>query len=88
MISRGQKLLLEYAVFSESGKVIDTNIGEAPLALHLGDNQILPALENEIAKSDIGKTLEITLTPDKAYGEIDKNAFQEVSLDMIQPALR
>ena len=88
MISRGSKLLLEYAVFSENGKVIDTNIGDEPFIFHLGDHQILPELERAIESSNIGDTLDITLSPKQAYGEIDKNAFQEISLNMVPPDLR
>lgn len=88
MIERGKKLCLEYAVFLENGKVIDTNVGEDPLVFKLGDHQILPALENEITKANIGEIIKITLTPDKAYGEIDKNAYHEVALEAIPEELR
>ena len=88
MISRGSKLLLEYAVFSENGKVIDTNIGDEPFVFHLGDHQILPELEKAIESSNIGDTLDITLSPKNAYGEIDQRAFQEISLNMVPPELR
>lgn len=88
MIERGKKLYLEYAVFLDNGKAIDTNIGDDPLVLHLGDHQILPALENELAKSNVGELVRVTLSPDKAYGEIDSSACKEISLEAIPEGLR
>lgn len=88
MIRKGQRVELEYSVFLEDGKIIDSNVGESPLAFHLGMHQILPALEDEVKDLTKGDTKRITLNPEQAYGEVDPSAFKEVDSDAIPEDLR
>ncbi len=88
MIRKGQRVELEYSVFLEDGKVIDSNVGENPLAFQLGMHQILPALEDVVQDLGKGDSKRITLDPQDAYGEIDPSAFREVDAAAIPEDLR
>ncbi|MEM8629370.1 MAG: FKBP-type peptidyl-prolyl cis-trans isomerase [Chlamydiota bacterium] len=87
-MEKGQRIELEYSVFLENGKVIDSNVGGAPLSFHLGMHQILPALEEVLVDLSKGDSKTVTLQPTQAYGEIDPSAFQEVDASAIPEDLR
>jgi len=78
MIENGKQVSLEYSVFMDDGKLIDSNVGEDPVTFLQGSHQILPALEDAIQELSEGDTKRVTLPPKEAYGEIDPGAFQEV----------
>jgi len=78
MIENGKQVSLEYSVFMDDGKLIDSNVGEDPVTFLQGSHQILPALEEAIQELNEGETKRITLPPKDAYGEVDPTSFQEV----------
>lgn len=88
MIGKGKQVALEYSVFQEDGKMIDTNVGESPLIFNMGTHQILPALEDAIASLNEGDKKRVTLAPDKAFGAVDPEAFKQVDAKAIPEKLR
>ncbi len=88
MIDKGKQVSLEYSVFQEDGKMIDSNVGEDPLTFSMGTHQILPALEEAIAPLDAGSKKRVTLPPEMAFGIVDPEAFKEVDASAIPEKLR
>lgn len=88
MIEKGQQVSLEYSVFLEDGKIVDSNVGEAPLVFQLGMHQILPALEEIVGALEKGASKRVTLAPEQAYGAVDPEAFKEVDSNAIPEELR
>lgn len=88
MIQNGKQVSMEYSVFLENGQLVDTNVGETPLIFYQGMHQILPALEEEIAQLEEGKSAKVTLSPDKAFGQVDPMAFREVDAGAIPEDMR
>jgi FKBP-type peptidyl-prolyl cis-trans isomerase 2 len=88
MISKGKKVFLEYSVFAQDGKIVDSNVGATPLVFHMGTHQILPALEDVISVLSEGDTKKVILPPEKAFGVIDPEAFKEVDAKAIPEELR
>ena len=60
----------------EDGKVFDTNEGGEPLVFLVGNRQMISGFEEELMGAKPGETREFTLTPDRAYGERNEQAFQ------------
>jgi len=88
VITEGSKVSLEYTLNVEGGEVVDSNSGDDPLVYTQGNNEIIPALEEELSGLAAGDEKEVTLPPDEAYGPVDPNAFQEVPLDQIPEEAR
>lgn len=88
MIQHGKKVSLEYTVFLADGTQIDTNIGDDPLVFVLGQNQVFPALEQELLGLKVGDTKKITLKAEQAYGPVVTEAFREVDLDAVPEQYR
>ncbi len=88
MINKGNKVSLEYSVFAEDGKIVDSNVGNPPLVFNMGTHQILPALEEAICSLNEGDSKRVTLAPEKAFGPVDPEAFKEVDAGAIPSDLR
>jgi len=83
MIEDGKTVSLEYTLTLEDGSVADTNVGGDPLKYEHGKGQILPALEKELAGMEVNDTKQVTLPPEKGYGEHDPDAMQTVKPEQI-----
>jgi len=79
-IQENQVVSLEYEV-RDGDKVVDSNVGGAPLVFMFGKGQIIPGLENGIANMGIGEKGDVLVQPADAYGEFDESATQEVPKD-------
>ena len=79
-IQENQVVSIEYEV-RDGDKVVDSNMGGAPLVFMYGKGQIIPGLENGIKDMNIGDKADILVKPEDAYGEYNAEATQEVPKD-------
>ena len=76
-IQDNQVVSIEYEV-RDGDKVVDSNMGGAPLVFMYGKGQIIPGLENGIKDMNIGDKADVLVKPADAYGEYNPEATQEV----------
>jgi FKBP-type peptidyl-prolyl cis-trans isomerase SlyD len=76
-INEGQVVSIEYEV-RDGDKVIDSNVGGAPLVFLFGKGQIIPGLEEGIKNMQIGEKADVLVKAKDAYGEYNEDATQEV----------
>lgn len=76
-IETNQIVSIEYEV-RDGDKVVDSNVGAAPLVFMFGKGQIIPGLENGIQNMSIGEKSDILVQPADAYGEYNSEATKEV----------
>jgi len=81
VIAENQVVSLHYTLRDEDGDVIDTSDGRGPLQFIQGAGQIVPGLEESLYGMQVGDEKQVTVAPDKAYGEVDPDAFQLVPRD-------
>ena len=79
-INANEIVSIEYEV-KDGDKVVDSNVGGAPLVFMFGKGQIIPGLENGIVNMAIGEKGDILVNPADAYGEYNAEATQEVPSD-------
>ena len=60
------------------GEVFDSSEGRDPLLFLVGHGQMISGFEQEILGASVGEKREFTLTPDRAYGERDEDAVQQI----------
>ena len=75
---------IEYSVKNSKGEVIDSNKGQAPLEFISGKGQIIPGLEKEIEKMNVGEEKTVTIPASEAYGEYNPEMLQEVPRDQFE----
>jgi FKBP-type peptidyl-prolyl cis-trans isomerase SlyD len=79
-IVENQIVSIEYEV-KDGDKIVDSNIGSAPLVFMFGKGQIIPGLESGIVDMNIGDKAEVNVAAVDAYGEYNDDAKQEVPKD-------
>lgn len=87
-VSDGKTISMEYTLTLEDQKVIDTNVGKAPLKFTQGSHQIIPGLETALEGMKKGESKQVTVAPEQAYGVSNPQAIQEVPIDKIPPEAR
>jgi FKBP-type peptidyl-prolyl cis-trans isomerase SlyD len=76
-IEANQVVSIEYEV-KDGDKIVDSNVGGAPLVFMFGKGQIIPGLENGIANMAIGEKGDVLVKAEDAYGVHNPDAKQEV----------
>ncbi len=79
-IETNQIVSMEYEV-RDGEKVVDSNVGGAPLVFMFGKGQIIPGLENGIVNMAIGEKGDVLVKSEDAYGAYNEEAKQEVPKD-------
>lgn len=70
---------LDYTLRLDDGDVVDTSQGRGPLQYIHGRGQIISGLEKELAGMAVGEEKDVVVEPAEGYGELDADAYQEVS---------
>jgi FKBP-type peptidyl-prolyl cis-trans isomerase SlyD len=63
----------------DSGEVFDSSEGREPLSFLVGHKQMIPGFEEEIMGAKVGEKIEFTLSSERAYGDRDENAVQQIA---------
>mgnify|MGYP001490530088 CR=1 FL=1 len=69
---------IDYILKNSQGNVIDTSEGEKPLSFIMGRKNIIPGLEAEISKKNIGDSFSVVISPKDAYGMRDETLVHAV----------
>jgi len=77
VIQDGKTVKMNYEL-SVDGEVIDSTDDRESFQYIHGKNQIIPALERQLAGLKVGDEREIILGPEDAYGIIDPEAMVEI----------
>jgi peptidylprolyl isomerase len=72
---------MDYTLRLDSGDVVDSSEGKAPLSFAYGKEQIIPGLERGLMGMQPGEQKEIRVEVEDAYGPRRPDAVQEVPLD-------
>jgi FKBP-type peptidyl-prolyl cis-trans isomerase SlyD len=75
-IARNKVVAIHYTLRDEQGVVIDSSSERGPLAYLHGKGNIIPGLEQALAGKSAGDRLEVTVSPEQAYGVRDERLVQ------------
>jgi FKBP-type peptidyl-prolyl cis-trans isomerase SlyD len=79
--TRGTVVSFNYILTDDSGAVIDSSEGGAPLQYLHGYDNIIPGLESALEGSECGHKSTVVVEPADGYGEMDDEAIFEVERD-------
>ena len=77
-IKTNQVVEMDYTLKNTNGEVIDSSEGIGPLSFIMGKQNIIPGLEAEIAKKNVGDSFNVVVGPDDAYGPRNEAMIQAV----------
>ncbi len=77
-IAEGHLVELDYVLKIEDGEVVESSAEEGPLQYLHGNGEIPERLEAALTGLEVGAKLDLTLTPDEAFGEYDLDSLTTV----------
>ena len=77
-VGKDKVVLMHYTLKNDAGDVFDSSDGGDPLPFLQGHGNIIPGLESALEGSKVGDKLDVSIKPEKAYGERMKDAIQEI----------
>lgn len=77
---------MHYTLKDDKGKTIDSSSGGEPLAYLQGAGNIIPGLEEALMGKVAGDKIQVTLPPEKGYGERDERLVQSIPKKQFQGA--
>jgi FKBP-type peptidyl-prolyl cis-trans isomerase SlyD len=83
IIQEGSIVSIEYTLTDDTGKVLDTNVGNEPLTFIQGAGQIVKGLEEALNGLKVGDEKKVRVKPEDGYGLPNEKSFQEVPREMI-----
>ncbi|NVK54627.1 MAG: peptidylprolyl isomerase [Alteromonadaceae bacterium] len=81
-ISPNSVVTLHYTVSTEDGTELDSSTGGEPLSALLGSRFLISGLEDALQGKSSGEKFEVTIEPEKAYGERLDHLVQAVPATM------
>lgn len=81
-IAKNTVVAIDYTLTDEQGQVIDTSEGRGPLNYLHGAGNIIPGLEQELEGKAEGDKIQVTVPPEKAYGQRDDRLIQKIPKNM------
>jgi FKBP-type peptidyl-prolyl cis-trans isomerase SlyD len=74
----------KYTVKNGKGEVVDSNLEGQPLKFITGKSQIIPGLEKELEKMEVGEKKVIKVKPEEAYGQYNPQLVEELPREQFE----
>ncbi|MEK6957842.1 MAG: peptidylprolyl isomerase [archaeon] len=83
-VESGDAVKVEYVgTFPDTGEIFDKSEGRGPLEFTVDAGQMIPGFDEAVLGMKLNDEKTITIPPEKAYGEVDQNAIQWVSKNLM-----
>lgn len=83
-VQKDAVVTIEYTLTDELGNVLDTSKGDEPLTYLHGNGNLIAGLEAALEGKSAGETFKISLPPNQAYGEWQKEKLVNVDRAQFQ----
>ncbi|MCC5883445.1 MAG: peptidylprolyl isomerase [Halomonas sp.] len=83
-IAQNSVVAFHYTLTNDAGEVLDSSEGRQPLTYLHGAGNIIPGLEKQLEGREAGEKLNVTVSPEEGYGEVQPQLVQEVPRDSFQ----
>jgi peptidylprolyl isomerase len=86
-VNENDTVRVHYTGKLTTGEVFDSSREREPLEVQLGQGSLIPGFEKGLIDMEVNQTKTITIPKEEAYGEIQKELFQEISKDQLPPEI-
>jgi len=80
-IGENKVVTIHYTLTNVNGDVLDSSVGEEPLAYLHGAGNIVAGLEDALTGKAVGEKLDVTVAPEDGYGEKHDEMVQKVPVE-------
>ncbi len=71
-----------------TGEVFDSSREREPLEVTLGEGRLIPGFEKGLIDMEVAEKKTITIPKEEAYGEVQKELFQELGRDQLPAEIK
>ncbi|GLU44751.1 peptidylprolyl isomerase [Allomuricauda sp. NBRC 101325] len=71
-----------------NGQIFDSSLQREPLEVALGQGQLIPGFEKGLIDMAVNEKKTITIDVQDAYGEVNENLFQKISISQLPEDLK
>ena len=71
-IAQNSVVAFHYTLTNDAGEVLDSSEGREPLTYLHGAGNIIPGLEKELEGRAAGEKLNVSVSPEEGYGELQE----------------
>jgi peptidylprolyl isomerase len=71
LVKKGDRVRFHYTLTLKDGKVVESNVGQAPLEITVGKGKAIKGLENGLVGMSPGQTKTVVVKPADGYGAKD-----------------
>lgn len=82
-VAEGSVVSIHYTLTNDAGEVLDTSDGGDPLNYLHGHGGLIPGLERELEDREANDSLKVSIAPEDAYGQPNRDLIHEVPLDAL-----
>jgi len=87
VVSKYKVVAITYSILDQSGVVLEQS--DIPLSyVHCGPNDMFPEVEDALEGCEVGKSVEVILPPEKAFGYHDPKLTFTDDIDNVPPQFR
>lgn len=86
LIGANSVVSIHYTLKNDTGEVLDSSEGSAPLVYLHGAQNIIPGLESELQGKSIGSKFDASISPEHGYGKTRAELVQVIDKEMFQGA--
>jgi len=76
-VKKGNLVRLHYTGKFDNGEEFDSSKNGEPITFEVGSGEIIPGVDEAVVGMEVGETKEISVSPDKAYGERREDLIRE-----------
>ncbi len=77
-IKIGDEVRIHYTAKLENGEIIETTRDKGPLSVKIGSKKLIVGLDDALIGLEKGDKKEVTISPNKGFGERKENFLQEI----------
>ena len=85
-VAKNTVVSIDYTLHDAEGNLLDSNEKAEPLAYLQGEGNIVPGLEEALDGKSPGDAVQVTVTPEKGYGERDESLVFDLSREQFRQA--
>ena len=78
MISSQSKILLNFSLHLDDETEIDSNFDQSPVAMQIGDGNMLPGFEKHLLGMSAGQSKKVTISAEDAFGTYNQENVQTI----------
>jgi len=84
-IDNNHKVTITYTMTLDDGELVDSTPENAPLTYVQGEGELIEGVEKRLAGLTKGESVNIVLTPEEGFGQVDPEALIEIPNSDLPP---